>query len=104
MKRIQILALAAALIAVAVHLLMQAQASASAAPAGGVILFAALISLPLLVASAVFSIGSTFVLRTSKKRTENGINTPFWYFVFVCNIALSALYLYVFASFVYSFT
>ncbi|RUO36850.1 hypothetical protein CWE13_08360 [Aliidiomarina shirensis] len=103
MKKIQLLALAAALIAIAVHWLMQAQASMSAAPSGGVLLFAALISLPLLVASAVFSIGSTIVLCSAEKRAENGINTPFWYCIFISNIVLSALYLYVFATFVYSF-
>lgn len=101
MKKIQVLALAAAFIALAVHWLMQQQASLSAAPEGGVLLFAALISLPLLVASAVFSIGSSIALRSTAKRAENGINTPFWYLILLLNIALSLGYLYIIGVFIY---
>ena len=103
MKKIQVLALLSALIAVAIYVLMQLQAASSAAPVGGVVLFAALIALPLLVASAVFSVGSTFVLKTRVQRIEHGFTNLFWYLVLLCNLILSGFYLYVLISFVYSF-
>lgn len=92
MRKIILTALACAILAVFLGWLVTAQANASSSSDSASLLIA-LISIPLLLASAVFSIGASWVLRSAELRREHKINSPAWKVVYLLNVLLALSYI-----------
>ncbi|MCH8500823.1 MAG: hypothetical protein LAT77_02805 [Aliidiomarina sp.] len=92
MRKIILTALSCALLAVFFGWLVTAQANASSSNDSASLLIA-LVSIPLVLASAVFSVGAGWVLRTSERRHEHKINSPMWLLAYVLNVLLAVGYI-----------
>ncbi|MCL4410463.1 MAG: hypothetical protein M1473_02750 [Firmicutes bacterium] len=92
MRKIILTALGCASLALLLGWLVTAQASASSSNDSASLLIV-LVSIPLLLASVVFSIGASWVLRSAQQRQEHGITTLAWRCAFALNLLLSLTYL-----------
>ncbi|WP_194756686.1 hypothetical protein [Aliidiomarina indica] len=96
MKKLQQLALLCAAIGIGFALLVYQQVDTSAPSynQGGIGMLVMIISLPTLLASAVFNIPTTLLLLDPKRRTESGMDTPLGYAIWMMNWLLLFVYLY----------
>jgi len=91
-RKIILTALSCAVLAVLLGWLVTAQANASSSNDSASLLIA-LVSIPLLLASAVFSIGAAWVLRTAERRREHNIDSLGWSLAFLLNVILALSYI-----------
>lgn len=91
MRKIILTALGCAFLAVALGWLVTAQANASSSNDSASLLIV-LVSIPLLLASVVFSLGASWVLRSAAQHEEHGITTAGWRFAWGLNLFLSLSY------------
>ncbi|RUO20208.1 hypothetical protein [Aliidiomarina haloalkalitolerans] len=95
MRKIILTALGCACLALLLGWLVTAQANASSSNDSASLLIV-LVSIPLLLASVVFSFGASWVLRSAQQRQAHGITTLAWRCAFALNLLLSLAYLTVF--------
>ena len=91
MKKIMLTAVFCGFLAFFLGALVTLQANASSA-ANSASLLIALISVPLVLASVVFSVGAAWVLRSAAGRKAHNVTTPLWTLVWIVNLLLAVCY------------